>query len=470
MKRGIRTIVCAGLLFTMSMWNIYAVNGVQGASNTKENIQEDIDFMLRTLEDVHPNLYFALSKEELQKELDEKLDAVKAPITDIEFYKDFAPTISKLQDGHTTMGFPQDYIEELRGSEQILFADFKIENGKIYIRDLYRPEYEQFKGWKIESINNKKSTRIYSEMMQYVSGSLTGFKESCVEQNFVAYYYLNNDLKDDYMIRVTDGTKKRTLRVNGISLAEAQALKVNKETHNEYYTYQKLEDTVGMITFNSFTDFEGFQQFLELTFQKINNDHISNLIIDLRNNGGGNSELGDLLIEYIYNGNYEQSHGMDLKISNEIIQYYTDMLKDSMTDNELQGMKEEYMKHLGECMTYSGVPSRKFLEQPKFQGDIYFLIGRHTFSSAVMLASTVKDYHIGYLIGEETGGLASSYGDLYPFTLLNTGIYMTVSHKYFSRSNGLNTGRGVLPDYDHKNLGEKDDLDIALEIIHNKTH
>ncbi|CAH2213789.1 hypothetical protein [Tepidibacter aestuarii] len=85
-----------------------------------------------------------------------------------------------------------------------------------------------------------------------------------------------------------------------------------------------------------------------------------------------------------------------------------------------------------------------------------------------MLSSTVKDYKMGHLIGEETCRLATNYGDIYGFKLPNTGLSTFVSHKYFVRPNGLDTGKGVIPDYDIKDLGGRDALDIALEIIKNK--
>ena len=75
------------------------------------------------------------------------------------------------------------------------------------------------------------------------------------------------------------------------------------------------------------------------------------------------------------------------------------------------------------------------------------LISSHTFSSAADFAATIKDYNIGILIGEETGGLATCYGDVYGFDLPNTHLAAGVSHKYFIRPSGIDDDQGVLPDY-----------------------
>lgn len=464
-----KLVLCTFLIINMGLLNIYAATNVENETFTKKQAKEDIEFMMKTLESVHPNLYFAVSKDEIEKEISEELDEINDSTTRLEIYKRFAPIISKFQDGHTNMWFPESYMTNLKKSSKLLFLDIEVNDGKIYMQDSFRKEYEKYNGWSIESINEKEASTIYKEMIKYISGSQIGFKESRIETNYVLYYYLDNELKDNYTIKIKNGEKKATIKLEGLSIEEAKKLSSKEEKQRENYTYKKIDNNTGLITFNSFSDFEKFNKFLDETFEKINNENIANIIVDLRENGGGSSQLGDLLIEYIYEGKYTQANSIDLKISNEIIKFYIDAAKkNNASEEEIQKLKDKYIESLGQCYTFKGQPSRQYLDKSKFKGDVYFLIGRRTFSSAVMLASTVKDYNIGYLIGEETGGIATHYGDLYSFTLPNSDINMVVSHKYFTRANGLDTGRGVLPDYNVKDLGERDALDIALEIIGNK--
>lgn len=469
LKRLMKLVLCTFLIINMGLLNIYAATNVENETFTKKQAKEDIEFMMKTLESVHPNLYFAVSKDEIEKEINEELDEINDFTTSLEIYKRFAPIVSKFQDGHTNMWFPESYMTNLKNSSKLLFLDIEVNDGKIYMKDSFRKEYEKYNGWVIESINEKEASTIYKEMIEYISGSQIGFKESCIETNYVLYYYLDNELKDNYTIKIKNGEKKATIKLEGLSIEEAKKLSSKEEKQRENYTYKKIDNNTGLITFNSFSDFEKFNKFLDETFEKINNENIANIIVDLRENGGGNSRLGNLLIEHIYDGKYTQANRMDIKISDEIIKHYIDLAKEeNASDEEIQEMKDQYMGSIGECISFGSGPSRQFLDKAKFEGDVYFLIGKRTFSSAVMLASTVKDYNIGYLIGEETGGIATHYGDLYSFTLPNSDINMVVSHKYFVRPNGLDTGRGVLPDYNTKDLGGRDALDIALEIIGNK--
>jgi len=74
------------------------------------------------------------------------------------------------------------------------------------------------------------------------------------------------------------------------------------------------------------------------------------------------------------------------------------------------------------------------------------LIGPGTFSTAADFAATIKDLGVGTIVGEETGGLASSYGDVFSVELPNSELDLGISYKYFLRTGGFDNGRGVIPD------------------------
>jgi C-terminal processing protease CtpA/Prc len=94
----------------------------------------------------------------------------------------------------------------------------------------------------------------------------------------------------------------------------------------------------------------------------------------------------------------------------------------------------------------SRVRSRGWAE-PRFTGPVCVLVGPATFSSAMMLANAVKDFRLATLVGEETGGVPTSFGEVYAFRLPNSGLSAAVSTARFVRANGDATDRrGVLPD------------------------
>jgi C-terminal processing protease CtpA/Prc len=65
-----------------------------------------------------------------------------------------------------------------------------------------------------------------------------------------------------------------------------------------------------------------------------------------------------------------------------------------------------------------------------------------------MLAVAIKDFQLGTLIGEETGGRANFYGSSYQFDLPATGIPTRVSYAQFIRPSGELDDKGALPDHE----------------------
>ena len=100
----------------------------------------------------------------------------------------------------------------------------------------------------------------------------------------------------------------------------------------------------------------------------------------------------------------------------------------------------------------------------RFDGRLFLLTGPDTFSSAASFAAAVKDYEIGTIIGEETGGLRQCFGDQVRFRLPNSGISFGVSYKRFYAPipKPDDDIRGVVPDIDEDMLSEFSNLEDPL--------
>jgi len=77
-----------------------------------------------------------------------------------------------------------------------------------------------------------------------------------------------------------------------------------------------------IIDFRQFVELETFTKFLDSTFTCIKNHKITNLIIDLGNNGGGNSKLGDELFQYISKVPFKQFGQTTIKTSKQQKEFY----------------------------------------------------------------------------------------------------------------------------------------------------
>ena len=66
-----------------------------------------------------------------------------------------------------------------------------------------------------------------------------------------------------------------------------------------------------------------------------------------------------------------------------------------------------------------------------FDGETILLTSNHTFSSASSFANAFKEADCGMIIGEETGGMNVTFGDMMYWTMPVSGIVTTISYKRF---------------------------------------
>ena len=160
-------------------------------------------------------------------------------------------------------------------------------------------------------------------------------------------------------------------------------------------------------------------------YAEIEKKQIRTLVIDMRYNGGGNSLLGDILLESLLpdNANFKsyQSLVRISKFLKDSSFYYSSVKTDSnhLTNIEtLPQIKEwEQRKKLGQ----------------RFNGKVYFIQGQNTFSSANYLLTTIKDNHLFPIIGSNTSQKPTCFGDVIPVLLPFTQTKAYISHSYFKR-------------------------------------
>jgi C-terminal processing protease CtpA/Prc len=68
------------------------------------------------------------------------------------------------------------------------------------------------------------------------------------------------------------------------------------------------------------------------------------------------------------------------------------------------------------------------------RGKLYVILGRFTFSSAIINAMDFSNKTQAIFVGEETSGKPNHYGEVRSFTLPNSGLNINYSTKYFKRS------------------------------------
>ena len=405
---------------------------------------EDLDSMIKMIEEVHYNPYFKVSKEQFKQNKKELLQEFSQDsITLKQFIATGMKLVSQMSGGHTVMDWQNpNIIPELTSYQFLPFSGKLINNHQDFV--VTRSSILEIpKGTYIKSINGVSIIDLYKECMSYLGG-IESFKRVSCEKVLPLYLFFTDKIEAPYAIKIND--VEQEVKTKGIEASELNTLMRKNQVESDY-TFEIRNHNIGLISYNKCNDYDAFDVFLKDTFKTIKEKNITKLIIDIRENGGGDSALNDLLLSYITTTPYRQSSGRFWKVSN--------LAKTTYKSNPV------YEKHLGKEFldTYTASENQSIIEdleseltqpiKPKnfFDGTSCVLIGPITFSSANFLADAVKTYKLSTLIGEATGEYTNDFGELLSFTLPNSGNYVYVSSTYDIGANGdSNVYEPVHPD------------------------
>lgn len=467
---------------------------------------EDLDWLQKSLEYIHPRLYKYTEKESL----DSLFEASRVEIREAGekiLALDLMSTVSRLNAqvncGHLYT-LPQfELKDEILGKKVMPFY-VKVLNNELYVLDDCSGSQADLRGAKIASINGKQAKGILQLMKRGIAtdGHIETRKDRLIDRyfnytfhGFDLYYHLHVDRSETFRIEYQKlGEEEiRSIEVTGIGLAERKKRLEEMHEKDERLWHNtpspkfeiNAEDDYAILSLNrSFYNQEidpAFDPFLQTVFQKLADEEIGHLILDLRNNEGGSEHQQMELMSYLYDQpfklyqNIYLSH-LDYRPLQEIIIERDP--KDLLFNND-----DQYMRKISSELWINNYKYSKNLklQQPKennFKGKLYVLINGITFSSAADLAADIRKTTDAIFIGEESGGTfeGPTGGNTIVIQLPHSKIMVRISPNihmgYMYRKHPI--GRGVLPDYEiaysvEDCLKGKDlELKKALELIRNE--
>lgn len=428
-------------------------------SYSRDELIEDLDYMVDTYEEVHPNLYFSLSKDIAALHLEDLRTQLKDGMSRTKFYTRIAPFAASFNDGHTNIDIPH---EEYVKSDEIGNVRFpftvKCSQGKMKLTGTVLDELESLSGRQILRINSEPVENLMGEMISMLSGESLDFKYGHVSSEFSKLLFLLRGGSEKYSLELAGDSGPEEVAVPGISRSDSLRDKTSTSPLTKPYSFEVRSDgNCAVLTLLRCEDDDRFKPFIQEVFAELATKKVETLIIDLRHNGGGSSTIGDELCAYLTNEPICQFTGADMKISKKIKKYYAGQYRESTKFPRnlipVSLLFAPLRKQSGSIFSLrvdKAVPPER---TPRFEGKVFVVTSHITFSAASSLAAMVKANELGKLIGEPTGGYSSCYGDLFCFSLPNTKILCCVSHKFFIGPDGSNEPAPVSPDYHTNDFG-----------------
>lgn len=400
-------------------------------SEEVKNAISDLEVLVDKAERIHPDLYKYVSEEDFKKAVEDAKKQFKTG-DQVEFYILVAPIFASINDGTTVLEPLGDYFNhQITQGDHFFPYQIDVDDGKLFLESSFIGETEIPMGAEILSINNRNFEEIYGEMIKYFSGVTVAGKESGLIKEFHRLFYvLYGDFKTFDIEYQFEGSTNKV----SIAGANAENIVVQPLPEVKTHSYEEVKEGVGLISIYKFDGFSTFKRFMEATAKKIEENPVDVLVLDIRDNIGGNTEYSKYLMSFITDQPFKIYGEIQAKISDEAL----------TTDNY---MKDNYSDKVGEIVTAEfNDESRPYEEVIPFEGDVYVLTGKDTFGTASEFAALVKDYGVGTLIGKETGTNPSGFKSVYLAMGPTSNTRLAIPYQYFSRPSGEDTKKGVVPD------------------------
>lgn len=448
----------------LSCYTLAYPQGNQGTNynpNYKYSIaelQSDFVAFRWILEQAHPGLYTFTPKTWLNKQMDSTYNAINRDMTEREFYQMLAPIVANLHCGHTLLDPSLMYQD--RGKR--FPFDLYFQAGKAFLRTDYSKDTTRKApiGAELLAINGQKMQDIVRQMLPSLPADglhLQG-KYQDLEEDFGNYY--------DLLVAQPDTFRLTCLNPKTNEILEYIAPALDDDLVREYskrYVVEAMEGKkplefklidslqTAVMYIHSFLDLDHkdarqkFGKFLKKSFKTIHNHKITHLIIDVRQNSGGNLAYVNHLFYQFATKEYRFLDRVEVTRNKKITELNNTELSKATLHDPSRVIAGDSGRYLARESCYTDLKVRK--PNPKaYTGKVFLLIGKRSFSAASHLATVIEAYKRGVLVGEETGGSNAGFnaGDIVTITLPITNLQLEVPIEKCIK---------IIPRYPHKNRG-----------------
>lgn len=447
----IAPIVCIAVSFGQNMPKLHNEEVESSVRYQKGNIyQKDLLLYVDMLGETHPYYADEANRAKLEKQA-KRMYRECAKIDNARDFKVYLQRFtSSLHDGHTAIY----YWENLNS---IFPIGLDIDGNNPYIINITSEEHRDLLGKEVVKINGYPVKQVLDMARPLVSADNEVNYENLVTQYlmFTQFWQMLGMSDTELHITLADGSEATipTINKNQFKIAQLQRNTSNRVTTQrgvlfDYTIFE--EESICYMQFNQFADrvthpnypqLARFDDTMRDMMAEMEAKGIETLVVDLQYNGGGNSSLGTVLLSWLQP--YKETKNIDvtLRYSDLLCQHYPYYQNFTVEGKPLERGKTYDLWGFDHSKDYEVNYEKQDSTQhvinldPErvFKGNVVFIQGKDSYSSATLLLTLAQDNGIGIIIGERAGGKPCHYGDILYCTLPNTGTIATVSHKYFIR-------------------------------------
>ncbi|WP_243186882.1 S41 family peptidase [Clostridium muellerianum] len=384
-KRSMKFYVSIVLLVTTCIFSGCASRYIGKDRNSKWT--KDIDYLGKVLPEKHKNLFSKITKEKFNSEIN-NLKKEVPNMNDDEIKIGIHKIVASVGDSHTCCSFnttKKVYPVDLYWFKEGIYVKSTIDKYKntqyCKLVKVNGKDIKEVEDSIIPIISHENYSQIKNILPQYLGlpEALHGLK--IVSNEDKVNFTFEDKEKHLYDVQmdsiVLDENSKKLLKKSLVDRSDDSIKPLYRRNSDMDYWYKYLEDEkVLYFKYNNCREDtkKPFNAFSREMLNIMDTHTVNKLVIDLRNNGGGNSS---------------------------ILEPFINKIKEKSINSK---------------------------------NKLFVIVGRETFSSAVLNSIYLKNETNATFVGEETGGKPNAFGEVRSFKLPNSKIDVYYSTKEFKES------------------------------------
>jgi len=471
------------LLFILIYWNSFSQKKEFDFQKkySVNQILEDINYTEKYLTKFHPDPYKYISKDSLHAFILNVKSKIDSPLTEMQTRFHIKRIITKIGCGHTDVSASKKYIKAVtKVNRPILPLNvFITDSSHVIVLNNLTTDSTIKAGDEILGIDNRPAKQILNTIYSiYPSdGYNKTHKKQGIRYNLFKYYYsFCYGFKLDYLVKIKHHdnsiSKYKLTAISSLKdtliLPKKDSVNYIRKTQTCSYSIIQDDKPIAVIDVNAFRG-RHWYRFFRKSFKDIKHKNIEHLVIDLRDNGGGQVAYGMNLLSYLISKPTKLSFDRKPNLLPLNFRFKMDIFT--------------RITPLFLCLRFQDIPKNgRFrhyvISFPKkrnaFKGQIYVLINGKSFSMSGVDATYLKYKSNAIIIGEETGAnIAGSNAVINGnFVLPNSKIRVNVPvYHIYHDVDVMNKGYGLMPDYPSyytkDNILKREDIDLkkVLELV-----
>ncbi|HEX8611125.1 MAG TPA: S41 family peptidase [Telluria sp.] len=395
-------------------------------------LNEDLLFLKQAIGKTHPNLAHSVDTQRLDRAFKDVERQLQKPMTSEEAWRVVSTLNPVFADGHLLVALP-DIEKQAAAHVQsgLGFFPFEVQveaNGDVYILAELGGASSALASRRIETINGIPAREIAALLLARTHGDTPELRANILSTRWWRFYWKTFGAPSHFDLTIAKAGAYDTIGRAAVSKLPASL--ASAADFEQQFKFELLPENTALLTINTFwwPDKKLFYAFTKQAFASIRDKNVTTLLIDIRRNTGGDDDMWkEGVLRYIADKPYR--HGST---------YQKMVLEGRQSASEKAGQVIN-----GTIQSWEQPDS----DNPfHFSGKTYVLVGRTSYSSAILFSNTVQDFKFGTIVGARGYARARQSGGIQLFSLPHTKLSVVVPRFILDRPAGAGGPELIQPD------------------------